>query len=168
MARAQNAKFLRPHLLLYFHPTQGTIGHHSPFLPPKKEAEKQEVKRNGLFRFDTYIMRNVLGNTRISILGKSVTQSTTTISSLLFCSDASLLTFKLREISVGFPFPLSRGRVTKSGGGGNAGFANCILIFLYFEKKIMKLRNNKKYWQFLFAFLEILVNIPPLLCLESV
>ncbi len=115
MARAQNAKFLRPHLL-YFHPTQGTIGHHSPFLPPEKEeaeaAEKQEVKRNGLFRFDTYIMRNVLGNTRISIPGKSVTQST--ISSLLFCSDASFLTFKLREISVGFP--LSRGRVTKSGG----------------------------------------------------
>ena len=37
----------------------GIIPHSSH--PPKKEAEaaeKQEVKRNGLFRFDTYIMRN--------------------------------------------------------------------------------------------------------------
>ncbi len=108
----------------------GIIPHFSH--PPKKEveaAEKQEVKRNGLLRFDTYIMRNS-GNTRISILGKSVTQSTTTISSLLFCSDASFLTFKLREISVGFPFPLSHGRVTKTGGGGNVGFAHFKKLFL--------------------------------------
>ncbi len=81
------------------------------------------MKRNGLFRFDTYIMRDVLGNVTYLYSGKiCYAVDDDDFVSLLFCSDASFLTFKLREISVGFP--LSRGRVTKNGGGGNARFAH--------------------------------------------